>query len=85
MFADLSEAKLDRGHRWGCQELDQSPLSSILRIDCRAGVGAKTASIALGSPRENGYCESFNGRMRDALQNGNIFYVRREVQIMIER
>lgn len=27
-------------------------------------VGAKTAYIEPGSPWENGYCESFNGRMR---------------------
>ncbi len=29
--------------------------------------GAKTAYIEPGSPWENGYCESFNGRMRDEL------------------
>jgi transposase InsO family protein len=29
---------------------------------------------SLGSPWENGYCESFNGRMRDELLNGEIFY-----------
>ena len=33
-------------------------------------VGAKTAYIEPGSPWENGYCESFNGRMRDELLNG---------------
>ena len=27
-------------------------------------VGAKTAYIEPGSPSENGYCETFNGRMR---------------------
>jgi transposase InsO family protein len=37
-------------------------------------VGAKTAYIEPGSPWENGYCESFNGRMRDELLNGEIFY-----------
>jgi transposase InsO family protein len=36
-------------------------------------LGAKTAYIELGSPWENGYCESFNGRMRDELLNGEIF------------
>jgi putative transposase len=30
-------------------------------------VAAKTAYIELGSPLENGYCESFNARFRDAL------------------
>ncbi|MDG1867636.1 MAG: IS3 family transposase [Yoonia sp.] len=47
-------------------------------------VGAKTAYIEPGSPWENGYCESFNGRMRDELLNGEIFYSLREAQIIIE-
>ena len=47
--------------------------------------GAKTAYIEPGSPWENGYCESFNGRMRDELLNGEIFYSLREAQIIIER
>ena len=55
------------------------PLSLILRIDCWAGVGAKTTSIALGSVWKNGYCESFNEQMRDELLNRDIFYARREV------
>ena len=46
--------------------------------------GAKTAYIEPGSPWENGYCESFNGRMRDELLNGEIFYSLREAQIIIE-
>ena len=32
-------------------------------------VGAKTAYIKPGSPWENGYCESFNGRQDKARQN----------------
>jgi transposase InsO family protein len=47
-------------------------------------VGAKTAFIEPGSPWENGYCESFNGRMRDELLNGEIFYSLREAQIIRE-
>ena len=39
-----------------------------------AGVGAKTAFIEPGSPWENGYCESFNSKLRDELLNGEIFY-----------
>ena len=48
-------------------------------------VGAKTAYIEPGSPWENGYCESFNGRMRDELLNRKIFYSMREAQNIIER
>ncbi|WP_153039768.1 integrase core domain-containing protein, partial [Pseudovibrio sp. Ad37] len=43
------------------------------------------AYIEPGSPWENGYCESFNGRMRDELLNGETFYSLREAQIIIER
>jgi transposase InsO family protein len=28
----------------------------------------------LGSPWENGYCESFNSKLRDEFLNGEIFY-----------
>ncbi len=52
--------------------------------DWISAVGAKTAFIEPGSPWENGYCESFNGRLRDELLNGEIFYSLREAQIIIE-
>jgi len=32
-----------------------------------AAVGARTAFIEPGSPWENGYCESFNSKLRDEL------------------
>jgi len=51
--------------------------------DWIAAVGAKTACIEPGSPWENGYCESFNGRFRAELFNGEIFYSLREAQIII--
>ena len=47
-------------------------------------MGAKTAYITPGSPWENGYCESFNGRMQDELLNGEIFYTLKEAQVVIE-
>ncbi|MDX1486285.1 MAG: IS3 family transposase [Alphaproteobacteria bacterium] len=50
-----------------------------------AAVGARTAFIEPGSPWENGYCESFNSRLRDELLNGEIFYSLREAQILIEQ
>jgi putative transposase len=46
-------------------------------------VGAKTLFIEPGSPWENGYCESFNGKLRDELLNGEIFYSLKEAQIVI--
>jgi putative transposase len=49
-----------------------------------AAVGAKTAYIEPGSPWENGYCESFNSKLRDELINGEIFYSLAEAKIVIE-
>ena len=49
-----------------------------------AAVGAKTAYIEPGSPWENGYCESFNGKLRDELLNEEIFYTLNEAKIVIE-
>ncbi len=41
--------------------------------------------IEPGSPWENGYCDSFNGTMRDQLLNGELFYTLQEAHIIIER
>ena len=38
-----------------------------------------------GSPWENGYIESFNGKMRDELLAGEIFYSLTEAQVIIEQ
>ena len=49
-----------------------------------AAVGARTAFIEPGSPWENGYCESFNSKLRDELLNGEMFYSLVEAGIVIE-
>ena len=48
-------------------------------------VGTGTLYIAPGSPWENGYCESFNGKLRDECLNGEIFYSLKEAQVVIEQ
>jgi len=48
-------------------------------------VGTKTVYIMPGSPWENGYCESFNGKLRNELLDGEIFYTLREAQVVIEQ
>ena len=48
-------------------------------------LGAGTLYIEPGSPWENGYCESFNGKLRDECLNGEVFYSLREAQIVIEK
>ena len=48
-------------------------------------VGSATAYIEPGSPWENGYCESFNARLRDELLDREIFYTLKEAQVLIEQ
>jgi transposase InsO family protein len=48
-------------------------------------VGTRTLYIEPGSPWENGYCESFNGKLRDEFLNGESFYSLKEAQILTER
>ena len=45
-------------------------------------VGVKTLYIEPGSPWENGYIESFNGKLRDELLNGEIFYT---LTVLVQR
>jgi putative transposase len=47
-------------------------------------LGVKTLYIEPGSPWENGYVESFNGRMRDELLNREIFTTLKEAKVLIE-
>lgn len=47
-------------------------------------VGVKTLFIEPGSLWENGYCESFNSKLRDELLNAEIFTTLREAQVLIE-
>jgi putative transposase len=50
-----------------------------------ASVGTKPLFIEPGSPWENGYCESFNGKLREECLNGEIFYSLKEAQVVIEQ
>lgn len=49
----------------------------------RLGVG--TLFIEPGSPWENGYVESFNGKLRDELLDREIFYTLKEAKVLIEQ
>ena len=48
-------------------------------------IGVKTLYIEPGSPWENGYCESFNSKLRDELLEGEQFSTLHEAQVLIER
>jgi len=47
-------------------------------------LGVKTLFIERGSPWENGYIESFNGKMRDELLEREVFTTLKEAQVLIE-
>lgn len=48
-------------------------------------VGVKTLFIEPGSPWENGYIESFNGKLSDELLDGEVFDTLLEAKVLIER
>ncbi len=48
-------------------------------------LGVKPLFIAPGSPWENAYIESFNGKMRDELLDREIFYSLEEAKTLLER
>ena len=48
-------------------------------------VGVKTLYIEPGSPWENGYVESFNGKLRDELLDREVFDTLFEAKVLIER
>jgi transposase InsO family protein len=50
-----------------------------------AKLGMGTLYIEPGSPWENGYCESFNGKLREECLNGEMFYTLKEAQMVIEK
>ena len=45
----------------------------------------QTLFIEPGSPWENGYNESFNGKLREEMLNGEIFYTLKEARILVEQ
>jgi transposase InsO family protein len=47
-------------------------------------LGVSTLFIERGSPWENGYIESFNGKLRDELLNREIFTTLMEAKVLIE-
>ena len=50
-----------------------------------ARLGVKTLFIERGSPWENGYIESFNGKLRDELLNREIFTTLEEARVLTEQ
>ena len=65
---------------------DNGPeFTAIILRDWLARLNTGTLFIEPGSPWENGYNESFNGKLRDELLNCEIFYTLKEAKILIEQ
>ncbi len=79
----LAELFLERGAPTYLRSDNGSEFTATAVREWLEGVGVKTLFIEPGSPWENGYLESFNGKLRDELLNGEIFYTLREAQVII--
>jgi transposase InsO family protein len=65
---------------------DNGPEFTALKVrEWLERVDVQTLFIEPGSPWENGYIESFNGKLRDELLNGEIFETLLEAKVLIER
>ena len=65
---------------------DNGPEFTAKRVrEWLSRLGVKTLFIERGSPWENGYVESFIGKLRDELLNGEIFYTLAEAKVLVER
>jgi putative transposase len=60
-------------------------IAQALRDWCEASTTTSTAYIEPGSPWENGFAESFNGRFRDEFLNTELFTTAPEAQILAAR
>jgi putative transposase len=82
---ELSELFIERGVPEYLRSDNGSEFTADYVRDWLRRVGAKTLFIEPGSPWENGYIESFNGKLRDELLNGEIFDTVTEARVITER
>ena len=82
---ELSELFVERGVPEYLRSDNGSEFTADFVRDWLRRVGAKTLFIEPGSPWENGYIESFNGKLRDELLNGEIFDTVTEARVITEQ
>ncbi|ABQ39810.1 putative insertion element protein (plasmid) [Bradyrhizobium sp. BTAi1] len=81
----MADVMLERGVPEHIRSDNGAEMTAKVVRNWFAKLGAKTLYIAPGSPWENGYCESFNGKLRDECLNGEIFYSLKEATVVIEQ
>jgi putative transposase len=84
VLATLAELFIDRGPPEHIRSDNGSEFIATAVRKWLRQVGVKTLYIAPGSPREDGYNDSFNSSLRDELLNGEIFYSLAEAKVLIE-
>jgi len=84
VLATLTELFVTRGCP-GHLRSDNGPefCAKVVR-EWLAWLEVRTLYIEPGSPWENGYSESFNGKLRDELLDQEIFYTLQEARVLIE-
>jgi transposase InsO family protein len=81
---ELSELFIERGAPDYIRSDNGSEFTADLIRGWLKRLGVKTLFIEPGSPWENGYIESFNGKLRDELLNGEIFDTVLEARVVTE-
>jgi len=80
----LGELFLERGIPDHIRSDNGSEFTALAVRRWLKSLGIRTLYIEPGSPWENGYIESFNGKLRDELLNGEIFDTLTEAKVLIE-
>lgn len=84
VLATLTDLFVERGPPAHIRS-DQGPEFIATAVKAWLGrIGVTTLYIEKASPWENGYNESFNGKLRDELLNGEVFYTLTEAKVLIE-
>jgi putative transposase len=81
----MADVMLERGVPEHIRSDNGAEMTAKVVRNWLATLGARTLYIEPGSPWENGFCESFNGKLRDECLNGEIFYSLKESIIVIEQ
>lgn len=81
----LGELFIDRGLPHYIRSNNGAEFTAKAVRSWLAQLGVSTLFIEPGSPWENGYDESFNGKLRDELLNREIFETLLEARVLIER
>ena len=81
----LAELLVERGVPQYIRSDNGAEFTARAVRDWLQAVGVQTLYIEPGSPWENGYIESFNGKLRDELLNGEIFDTLWEAQVLTQR